>query len=375
MRIVFLADDIDAVGGIQTATHTLAQQLARHGHHVHLVGLYRNTAPAVIGDQPLYQRIVLNAPPPHAPANTAQHCAAKQQISQILAGAGTTYLIMSSVHVSLWMQDVDTGGCARIGQYHGSYEYARTHYHLGVIRELWPTFDASVFLSPDDVAGFTSHTGLHAVSIPNPLPDAALHKPLPTIAAAVPRVLAVGRLTQIKRFDLAIDAFAQAAVAGWQLHIIGDGDHEPVLRRRISQVGSCDTDGSPAVVLRGRLPVAAMPAEYAAAQLLIVTSEHEGFGMVIAEAAAAAIPTVAFDVSGGVRSLVQHNYTGKLIPAGDLPAFATALRSLMLDPPRRHELGRAARRTIHTLDVTVVADRWERVLVEAACRARQEATR
>lgn len=351
MRIVFVADDIDAVGGIQTATHTLAQHLTRRGHHVHVVGLYHNPDPARPPETPSYRRTVLHAPPPHTPVDPGRLRSAKRQMRQILDACHV--VIMSSVHTSLWLHDLpDTARAVRVGHYHGSYEYARGHYHLNVIRDLWPRLDAGVFLSPDDAAAFAACTRLRTTWIPNPLPPAAAApEPVPRLS----RVLAVGRLAAIKRFDLAITAFTDAAVPGWQLHLIGDGDQEHTLRRLAAPAG--DT-----VVFRGRIPAAGMPGEYAAAQLLVMTSAHEGFGMVIAEAAAAGTPSVAFNVSGGVRSLVRHDHTGLLVTPGDLDALTQALRALMSDPARRHRLGRGARTVTERLHPDTVTGQWEHLL-------------
>jgi glycosyltransferase involved in cell wall biosynthesis len=367
MRIMFVVDDIDAVGGIQTATHTLAQHLIGRRHHVHLVGLYRNPAPAVLPDPPRYRRTVLDAPPPGTPGHPGRLRAAKRRMGQIL-DAGPHVVVMSSVHASLWLHDLPAAGgpYLRVGHYHGSYEYARGHYHLRVIRDLWPQFDAAVFLSRDDAASFAARCRLRTAWIPNPLPPRTTGAtPGPPACAGAGRLLAVGRLAEIKRFDLAITAFARAAVPGWQLHIIGDGEQHPALRRLATQLldhGAC----GPTVVFRGRLPAARMPAEYAAAQLLVLTSAHEGFGMVIAEAAAVGVPAVAFDVSGGVRSLVRHDRTGLLVPPGDLHALTWTLRALMTDPRRRHQLGRAARALAAGLHPDTITSRWEQLLTGLA---------
>lgn len=374
MKITFIADDIDAVGGIQTVIHTLAQQLGRRGHDVHVVGIYASPVPNDVSDQPIYQRTVLNAPAPGSPSNIPGITRAKERLQRLLALIGSGVLIMSSVHVSLWLGDVEADGWLRVAHYHGSYEYARTHYHLDVIRDRWPSFDACVFLSQADVDCFTAHADLRATWIPNPLPDCGTPIVARAVPAMPPRILAVGRLAAIKRFDLALAAFAQAATGNWQLHLIGEGDQEQPLRRRADQLGLTASGGGPSVVFRGRQPAAAMPSEYAAAQMLIVSSEHEGFGMVIAEAATAGIPTVAFDVSGGVRSLVQHDRTGLLVPPGDVPGLARAIRALMLDADRRRTLGHAARAAIGTLNPQTVAGRWEHLLTGLANRTPEEAT-
>jgi glycosyltransferase involved in cell wall biosynthesis len=61
------------------------------------------------------------------------------------------------------------------------------------------------------------------------------------------------------------------------------------------------------------------------------------------EAAACGVPAVATAV-GGVPELVEQGVTGLLIPPGDAPAFAAALRDLIENPSRAAEMGRSARR-------------------------------
>ncbi|XVU28139.1 glycosyltransferase [Actinoplanes sp. CA-054009] len=361
MNIIIVTDELDALGGIHTVIHTLAQHLTRRGHHVHTVGLYRAASPVEADGPVTYVRTVLDAPTPAAAPQPARLRSAKQRLQQLLTTTAPGVLIMSSVHVSLWLNGLNTESHLRIGHYHGSYDYARTHYHLQVITDLWAHFDHCVFLSPDDATRFATHAALRTSWIPNPLP--AGHRntgPVPGHRPSLRRVLAVGRLTPSKRFDLAIDAFAQARLPGWRLHIIGDGDQLIPLRHhaenRLGTIG-----GDSPVVFPGRIAPAAMPAEYLAADVLAVTSEHEGFGMVIAEAATAGVPAVAFDVSGGIRSLIGHNHTGMLVPPGDVDAFAQALHAVIADPSRRARLGAAAACSTRNLTPEVITDRWEQL--------------
>ncbi|MFL5595796.1 MAG: glycosyltransferase, partial [Gemmatimonadaceae bacterium] len=65
------------------------------------------------------------------------------------------------------------------------------------------------------------------------------------------------------------------------------------------------------------------------------------------EAGASGIPSVAGD-SGGVRSAVSDGETGIVVPPADTDAVADAIRSLLLNPERRKEMGRAARHAVET---------------------------
>ncbi len=71
----------------------------------------------------------------------------------------------------------------------------------------------------------------------------------------------------------------------------------------------------------------------------------EGMGVALLEAAAAAVPVVAFD-AGGIREVVDDGVTGLLAPVGDVTVLAAAINELLDDPARARELGIAARRRV-----------------------------
>jgi D-inositol-3-phosphate glycosyltransferase len=80
---------------------------------------------------------------------------------------------------------------------------------------------------------------------------------------------------------------------------------------------------------------------YRAADVVLVPSRSESFGLVALEAAACGIPVVASDV-GGLRSVVRDGVTGLLVPSRDHEAFARAVRGLLADPPRAIAMGTCA---------------------------------
>lgn len=81
------------------------------------------------------------------------------------------------------------------------------------------------------------------------------------------------------------------------------------------------------------------------ADVFVMPTRGEAFGMVFQEAAAAAIPAVGTSV-GAVPEIVQHGMTGLVIPPGDVPALIAALARLIGDPQLRARMGRAARERI-----------------------------
>ncbi|MEO3808880.1 glycosyltransferase [Sphaerisporangium sp. B11E5] len=346
MTVVFVCVDADALGGVQQVTHTLAQGLAVRGYAVRVAGLRRAGAPFRYVERPLYER--------RAPGwGTPWRGVARWWGARTLREAGGGIAVLTCPEVTGLLAGTVPEGMRVIGQYHGSFAQARAGGRLAQVRRHYGTLDRAVFPSADDAWRFAEEALLpNAVDLPGPLrawPDT-------TSYLDVPRVLGVGRLVPGKRFDRLITAFARAARAraGWELHLVGDGPELPRLRACAAAAGVADR-----VVFRGRVAAAELGREFLNAAVLGLTSEHEGLPPVVAEAAAHGMPAVAFDVSGGVRSLVLDGTTGVLVPHPDLDAFTGALAGLMADPARRRRLGAAARAHAASFRLEPVLDRWE----------------
>ncbi|SDH87402.1 glycosyltransferase [Nonomuraea jiangxiensis] len=346
MSVVFTCLDADTLGGVQQVTHTLAQGLAGRGHEVHVIGLHLSAAPFQYVDRPRYHRHVIGGPPVEAERRRARR-RADERVKELLGEIGPGYAVMTSPSVVARLSGLLPARLRPIGQYHGSYDHARGCWHLGSIRRHYPALDQAVFLSEDDAWSFSEHALLpNAWSLPNPLAAWPEH----TAALEAPRVLGVGRLEGVKRFDRLISAFARAgAPPPWELHLIGDGDELERLREHAAGEGVADR-----VVFRGLVPAARMSREYLDASILGLTSEHEGLPIVLLESGAHGVPAVAFDVSGGVRSAGPV-----LVPPGDVAAFATVLARLMDSAEERRRLGAAARARAEAFRLDLVLDRWE----------------
>ena len=86
---------------------------------------------------------------------------------------------------------------------------------------------------------------------------------------------------------------------------------------------------------------------FAQAHIVCLPSYREGLPKVLVEAAASARAIVTTDVPG-CRDVVRHDYNGLLVPARNAKALAEAIRALVLDPAKRHALGRNGRRRAET---------------------------
>lgn len=145
--------------------------------------------------------------------------------------------------------------------------------------------------------------------------------------------LFVGKLLNIKRpFDL-IHALHNSRCRGMNVcaAIAGDG---PLL----GQLQAYSDELSVPVVFLGFRNQTELPAIYAAADVLALTSESETWGLVVNESLACGTPVVVSDAVGCVPDLVKEGQTGAAFPVGDVEGLAAALQRVIESPPPQEDL-------------------------------------
>ena len=127
------------------------------------------------------------------------------------------------------------------------------------------------------------------------------------------------------------------------------------LQRYVAELGL-----SGAVTFTGHASDATVAAAYASSDVLVVTSEHEGFCVPVVEAMSIGLPVVAFD-QGAVPEVLSA--AGALVEDKDPYALATAIGELLADAPRRGVMAEAGRRRLAELDLATAADRFVDLLL------------
>ena len=158
------------------------------------------------------------------------------------------------------------------------------------------------------------------------------------------RLLAVGRLSYFKGFDVLLRALARVPDAS--LVLVGEGERGEALRELAAELG---VDAR--VRFAGRIDMdaagqALLESAYANADVFCLpsTERAESFGIVLLEAMRAGLPVVASDIPGsGVSFVVRHGETGVLVPPNDADALAATIRHLQADASLRERLGTAGR--------------------------------
>jgi glycosyltransferase involved in cell wall biosynthesis len=130
---------------------------------------------------------------------------------------------------------------------------------------------------------------------------------------------------------------ALARLDGVALNIVGTGPERPGLERLAAELGIAWR-----VQFAGAVQHLDLPDYYRQATLNILSSRHEGLGMVVLEAAACGVPTVG----AAVGLLPDLPRLGVAVPVGDASALAHAIKALLDDPAQRAALGKSAREAV-----------------------------
>lgn len=154
------------------------------------------------------------------------------------------------------------------------------------------------------------------------------------IPADFPVIMSVGKLISKKQPLHLLHAFERLR-ARQKCALIFTGEGE--LRRMIERV--CVERSIPDVYITGFLNQTEMPAAYAAADILVVASSQETWGLVVNEGMSCGLPIIVTDRVGCAGDLVHHDENGYIVPWNDVNALAEALEKLVVDPDRCKRFG------------------------------------
>jgi glycosyltransferase involved in cell wall biosynthesis len=106
-------------------------------------------------------------------------------------------------------------------------------------------------------------------------------------------------------------------------------------------------------------PLSDVERAYQAADLFVMPSTREAFGMVLVEAMASALPVVATEIPGVTDEIVANGHTGLLVPPADPDALAQALRSVLVDAMGATAMGKYARESVvASYGIDAARQRW-----------------
>ncbi|MGL4463609.1 MAG: glycosyltransferase family 4 protein [Planctomycetia bacterium] len=165
------------------------------------------------------------------------------------------------------------------------------------------------------------------------------------------RLLYVGRLIPRKRVDLLVEAFNRLSVdRPVSLTVVGDGPERAKLEGMQTESARRRTQWI------GREPNDAALARYGAADLFVLPSQYEPWGLVVNEAMAGGLPVVAHRHCGAALDLVDDGRTGRLLDELSVDALTSTLAPLVDDPGTLKAMGVAARERVRRWSFAATVD-------------------
>lgn len=172
------------------------------------------------------------------------------------------------------------------------------------------------------------------------------------------RVIAVGRMDYQKGFDRLICAWEiiqqHEQFKDWHLDIFGQGEWRDMLQQMIDERGL-----GASVALNA--PTKSIGREYADSAMLVMSSNYEGFPMVMIEAMACGLPVVSFDFKCGPKDIINNNENGILVHNGDIQGLADAMMRLMEDEGLRKRMSEEAKKVVDTYSEETVMKQWTKL--------------
>ncbi len=381
MHISFLIHNAYGIGGTVRTTCNLATTLAQQ-HDVEIVSVLRHRerpvlppgpgvrlrhlvdlrpgAPDSAADEPEHRRPARVFP--FSDSRHAQYSAlTDRRIAAHLAATEADVVVATRPGLNVHVARQTRSGPVRIGQEHLTLDSHPRALRLQ-LRAAYPWLDALTTTTEADARAYRDRMrlpGVHIEAVPNPVPAPAI----PPADGSGKWVVAAGRLTPVKRYDLLIRAFdtVRGERPDWRLRIYGGGKQKEQLRDLIDRLGLYNH-----VFLMG--PVHPIESEWVKGAIAAVTSSLESFGMTIVEAMRCGLPVVATDCPHGPGEIIDDGVDGRLVETGNADAVARGLLELINDDALRLRMADAALKDAERFDPGRIAERHATLFARLAAR-------
>jgi glycosyltransferase involved in cell wall biosynthesis len=187
----------------------------------------------------------------------------------------------------------------------------------------------------------------------------------PFFAEQKPVVVAMGRMTAQKRFDILLNAFSRVILStDARLIILGEGPERTRLENMVKDLGIEEK-----VSLAGfqRNPYALL----AHADVFVLSSQYEGLPMAILEAMACGLPVISTDCRSGPTEILEDGQCGILVPVNDEAALAEAMTELLKDKKQREELSERGKERVRDFSVGKIVRQYEEIICKEAVSHRE----
>ncbi|MDK1336378.1 glycosyltransferase family 4 protein [Cronobacter turicensis] len=226
---------------------------------------------------------------------------------------------------------------------------------LRKIREkLYPRFSAVVSQTPEDQHKYLKWLPRKKHKI---IPNIVSFKEFDTSQNEIKQkiVLAVGRLTKQKGFDLLLQAWAEADTHDWRLKIVGDGEEHDNLTALITKLKIAN-----AKIIPFQTDIQQL---YYSSEIFVLSSRFEGLGMVLIEALSCGLACISFDCPAGPKTIITGD-NGVLVPTGDIKKLSQSISFLINNEDERKMLQKKSAASVDKFKESNVIAKWRELLNE-----------
>lgn len=275
----------------------------------------------------------------------------------VVAFMHSTYLPMGGALIGT--------GIPMIASEHISPEHYQNRWLERILLQLTPLIAAKITVVTNQILlSFGWWLRRRMTVIPNPVSSGTIGKKsrdLDTDLRCRRILLSVGRLAPQKNQQCLIAAFSQVSIKfpNWKLRIVGEGELREALEAQVLDLGLSESVELPGAV-------SDVSQEYRKADLFVLPSTYESFGLATAEALLHGLPAVGFADCPGTNTLIRHNENGILVDgANRVDALVTVLIDLMGNSQELQRLAGASTEWLESqFDISSVLDCWEELIEE-----------
>jgi glycosyltransferase involved in cell wall biosynthesis len=361
-----MSNHVDGLGGVERVAHGLAAGLSQRGYDVALRGIRPTSGPSadmtLSGYSTGFMSPRAERPEGERPHPVLVRRAMRKEAVDNLRSTLDRYRgevvvcmqVYTMEHLAeIGIDEILSSGTRIIGQYHWSYQGARSNTDFGRLSRTYRKIDKFLLLTESDAVAFQRQNFNNTGWMPNPLwmSPGAGSRPRER------RLVALSRYDEVKQLDHALRAWAQVAgeFPDWRFELYGDGPQRSELQALIDRLGVAES-----AKLMG--PTDDVEGLLRTSRLSVLSSLFEGLPMVLAESLACGVPAVAYDCAPGVSEIVTDGLDGLLVKQNHLSGLAAALRELMGDDAKVERMSEAGRRSAERYSLDSVMDRWEDLL-------------
>ena len=329
-KILFLVGNLSNTGGTERVTTLIANELAKKGFDVSILSLVDGMKPSFL----LYDRVSYFSLYPEKISFKKNFIDAVLKIRKFVKQKGISTLIVVDSISCIFTIPALFG----LNIKHICWEHFNFNNNNGTVLRNYGRFFAAKFC--DDIVTLTSRdvelwkNGIKNIkakifAISNPSPYSVSHQ---YSHKKEKSVLAVGRLTKVKGFDLLLEAWSLVCNVNknWCLNIVGGGEEEDSLKELANSLNITDR-----VNFIG--PSKEVDRYYKESSFYCLSSRNEGFPMVLLEAQSFGLPIVSFDCDTGPNEIVEHNKNGLLVERMNVQELAKNMLTMIELEPEKYE--------------------------------------